>query len=177
MNAGIDYGMGQSNIDKSTGIRYGVISQHSLSPWLVGEEFEPEYGPPTCPKCGDEVQPNQETKKDHYCESCDYSFWSDEAYCDEPVTYTYERHGYQAHLDSHGDVWLTKSPCWTWAQFCSPCAPGAGHLDNPLPTGEGAKTYCWSHDCFEGGKAPYPVYSVKGDVLLEVEEEENDEPS
>lgn len=26
MSKGIDYGMGQSNVDKSTGIRYGVIS-------------------------------------------------------------------------------------------------------------------------------------------------------
>ena len=27
---GIDYGLGRSNIDKATGIRYGVISQHSV---------------------------------------------------------------------------------------------------------------------------------------------------
>lgn len=27
MNAGIDYGMGKTNIDQETGIRYGVINQ------------------------------------------------------------------------------------------------------------------------------------------------------
>ena len=33
---GIDYGMGRSNIDNETGIRYGVISQNSVNP----DEFE-----------------------------------------------------------------------------------------------------------------------------------------
>lgn len=39
MSIGIDYGLGQSNIDKETGIRFGVISQHSLHPeWMFRNE-------------------------------------------------------------------------------------------------------------------------------------------
>jgi hypothetical protein len=30
MSAGIDYGMGQTNVNHETGIRYGVISQNSV---------------------------------------------------------------------------------------------------------------------------------------------------
>ena len=30
MSAGIDYGMGQSNVDHATGIRYGVIAQNNV---------------------------------------------------------------------------------------------------------------------------------------------------
>jgi hypothetical protein len=37
MSAGIDYGMGTSNRDAKTGIRYGVISQHSINPDALGD--------------------------------------------------------------------------------------------------------------------------------------------
>jgi hypothetical protein len=51
---GIDYGMGMSNIDRDTGIRFGVISQHDVGQaWYDSEELD--YGPPTCPKCGNEA--------------------------------------------------------------------------------------------------------------------------
>ena len=159
MNAGIDYGRGETNIDPNTGIRFGVISQHSLSPYLIGEEFQPEYGEPACPSCGNKAEEGDEA--DFQCLDCNQSFYSDEAYGDEPNGWSYGRNGYEASLDSTGDVWLFKSPYFTWAQFCSPCAPGAGHLDNPLDEREGAKTYCWGHAEFEGDKAPYPVYSVE----------------
>jgi len=51
---GIDYGLGTSNVDAATGIRYGVISQHSvnLDAWA---EAEADYGDPHCPKCGNET--------------------------------------------------------------------------------------------------------------------------
>ena len=35
--AGIDYGRGLANVDTDTGVRYGVISVHSLGDWVVGE--------------------------------------------------------------------------------------------------------------------------------------------
>ena len=52
--AGIDYGLGQSNVDKANGIRYGVISQHSVIPEAM-DDVDYDYGKPTCPKCGNEV--------------------------------------------------------------------------------------------------------------------------
>lgn len=34
------------------------------------------------------------------------------------------------------DAFIIKSPYYTYAQFCSPCVPGAGNLDNPyIPSG------------------------------------------
>lgn len=38
MGAGIDYGMGRTNIDTASGIRYGVISQHSVGSQLYDEQ-------------------------------------------------------------------------------------------------------------------------------------------
>lgn len=62
------------------------------------------------------------------------------------------------------DLWVFKSPFYTYAQFCSPCAPGACHLSHPLS--EEAlrppqnKCYCLGHDWFEDNKAPYQVFRV-----------------
>lgn len=101
-NAGIDYGMGRSNVDLTTGIRYGVISQHSVSQaW--SDSAEPDYGPATCPKCGNEAlaidkcdhddveewgsAPHECT--DYACEHCRYTFGSESAWGDEPRGWNY----------------------------------------------------------------------------------------
>ena len=41
MRTGIDYGNGQTNIDKETGIRYGVISPDSLCPEALDDIKDP----------------------------------------------------------------------------------------------------------------------------------------
>lgn len=191
---GIDYGRGQANIDHETGIRYGVIRLRSLREYAI-EDFEPDYGKPHCPKCGNEAEtipshmesdPSGEGKwvsvvqdipeemeewenggtfGEYACRRCEYLFDGEEAFGDSPVCHTLDDDGYQATLNEYNDVFLTKSPFFTYAQFCSPCAPGAGHLDNPCPTGP--RTYCFGHDWFDGGRAPYPVYSVEtGEEVL-----------
>jgi hypothetical protein len=85
----------------------------------------------------------------------------------------WEGEGYKLHTDAYGDLWIFKSDYYTYAQFCSPCAPGAVHLGSPLDI-EGTlalsveikekfhqnRGYCLDHDWFEGGIAPYPVFSV-----------------
>ena len=40
MSAGIDYGMGQSNVDKETGIRYGVIHQNKISGFARDDMYQ-----------------------------------------------------------------------------------------------------------------------------------------
>jgi hypothetical protein len=60
---------------------------------------------------------------------------------------------------------VLKSPYYTYANYCSPCVPGAGNLDD-IVEGE-VKTYCFGHDWFEEEKAPYPVYSVATGELIE----------
>lgn len=186
MSRGIDYGLGQTNIDKQTGIRYGVISQNEvLQAWA--DASEPDYGPPTCGKCGNEaVDINDERipvdangdypddwdnkGNDHACLGCRRSFWSDEAYGDEPNGYTLDDGEYKATSGSDGDIFVLKSPYYTRAAFCSPCAPGACYLTQA--TDDGEKAYCFGHDMFwdsDSKRAPYPVYRVADDTLVEPE--------
>lgn len=176
---GIDYGLGQSNVDKETGIRFGVISQNEvLQAWA--DSSDADYGEPTCPKCGNEASaiddpqvpdldmPTEDWEdngRDHACLTCHYSFDSDEAYGDEPNGFTFQDSEYEAVQGLDGDIFIVKSPYYTRAQFCSPCAPGAAYLMNPCD--DGPKAYCFDHDWFESGKAPYPVYRVSDDSLIE----------
>ena len=184
MYPGIDYGQGKTNIDKTNDIRFGVISQHSLMSESLND-FDADYGPPHCSCCGDEAVDYDDEKHGEYngrgccdfaCESCERFFDSSDAYGDEPICHFLNDGEYKATMGSDGDIFLLKSPFYTHAQFCSPCAPGAGHLDNPCD--DGPKTYCFGHDWFEGDEAPYPVFSVRtGEpVQSERQQREDNEP-
>ena len=141
---GIDYGSGLTNIDKETGIHFGVIPENAvLQAWA--DSSEGDYGPATCPKCGndavdidDESVPElpadgwEDDGRDYACLDCKYSFSSDDAYGDEPQAYVLDDGEYKATADEHGDIFITKSPCYTHAQSCSPCAPGTCRLENPV---------------------------------------------
>jgi len=182
MNAGIDYGLGRTNIDHATGIRYGVINANEVGQaWFDGAESD--YGQPHCPKCGNEAgqlgrrtfpryERDKHDSEEYVCKPCKYVFGPESAYGDSPVAFNYDQDGYvitQGGDDS--DLFVIKSPFYTYAQFCSPCAPGAGHLGNPREKGQGVRTYALGHDWFEDGKAPYKVYGVETDqeVLPETE--------
>jgi hypothetical protein len=167
---GIDYGNGITNIDNETGIRFGVIPHHEVgSAWY--EESEAEYGDPSCPECDSapedyDDEAHKDYKIDPYtcsaeyvCEECKMIFDSEQAYPREPLSFTYQKDGYAMEQLDEVDIFISKSPYFTYAQFCSPCAPGAGYLMDPTPNGP--KTYCLHHDWFEDGQAPYPVYSVE----------------
>lgn len=157
--AGIDYGMGLSNIDKETGIRFGVISQNEvLQIWV--DESEADYGKATCPDCGNEAK-ELEVKttqlesgvliesiipksmenweraeyesEDYYCESCKKVFGAESAFPEEPLAFHYEKAGYKCFQSGDDtDIFIELSPYYTYAGFCSPCAPGAGDLSNPF---------------------------------------------
>jgi hypothetical protein len=167
MGRGIDYGMGQTNIDKENGIRFGVIPMNDLGEF-AWDSFEADYGPACCGKCGNEaVDFNSEAHSeytrgrgcsDYACEGCEYVFDSSEAFGEEAVGHSLDDGEYKATADSQGDAFIMKSPYFTRAAFCSPCAPGACHLRNPDADGE--RAYCFGHDWFDGDVAPYPVFSV-----------------
>ena len=139
---GIDYSHGLANIDYENKIRYGVIHQHAVGQaWY--DDSEGYYG--------------------------EYDFEDEEEEMEllndfvEPISHIVDDGEYQAEasVDS-GDIFITKSPYFTYAQFCSPCAPGACHLENPLDhASDENKCYCFGHDWFESGIAPYDVYSVE----------------
>lgn len=158
MNFGIDYGNGQSNITES-GHRIGIIPAHVLgAPWY--DVAEPNYGDPTCPECGgplveyDYESPIHERCSgmgfiEYVCERCEMGFDSDSAYPDEPLNWIYKDEDYYMFQDNLGDVWVLRSPFYTHACYCSPCAPGAVHLESPLPQGYGPTGLCPGPEFFE----------------------------
>lgn len=134
---GIDWGNGLANVDRETGIRFGVISQNSIADWAI-DDFDTEY---------------PETEHEDSCtnpDSCDCG--SDY----EPIGHSYERGGYVLSMGTDGfGIFVLKSPFTTRASFCSPCAPGAGDLDSPRD--DGIETYCLGPEWFENEIAPYPI--------------------
>jgi hypothetical protein len=176
MGAGIDYGMGTTNRDLETGMRYGVISQHSVSQaWC--DCAKPDYGAATCPDCGADAIAYDSNKHesfkqesgcaDYACESCETSFDSSDAFGEEAIAWNYEGDGYDLTDCLDSDVFVLKSPFFTKARYCSPCVPGACSLDSPDE--DGAECFCLGHDWFEDGRAPYPVYSVETRQIVEPE--------
>jgi hypothetical protein len=163
-NIGIDWSMGKSNIDKQTGIRYGVISQHNVMPEAL-DDIEYDYGKPEvaiCPECDKEFTVTDKKYGDIIvCPNlnCNESFEIELPDMSEPIGWSYEEEGYQLIDCLDNDIMVLKSPYYTYAQYCSPCVPGAINLDTPMD--EGIKGYCLGHDWFEEGKAPYKVYDVK----------------
>lgn len=183
--AGIDYGLGKTNIDIKKGIRYGVIPIHDLNEW-AWEEFEGQYGDPCCPECGNTVEESC-YGKDYFCNYCyevnvippedgsedeeykeKYCYWSEECYPEQALSWLLDNGEYLAEHGEDCDIFILKSPYYTHAQFCSPCAPGACYLRNPVDSDlDNNMCYCFGHDWFEDEKAPYPVYSVETGELVE----------
>lgn len=180
MSAGIDYGMGRTNINHETGIRYGVISQGAISQaW--SDSSEPDYGDATCPKCEGRAmsylgihssfeQYEEHGCADYACEDCELTIDSSDCFGDEAIGWNVDADGYKMTDCLDSDVMILESPYFTFAPYCSPCVPGAGNLDN-ASEGEsdesnGVKTYCVGHDWFEEDCAPYPVYSVETSALI-----------
>jgi hypothetical protein len=132
MSKGIDYGMGLVNIDHENGIRFGVIHQNEvLQVWA--DSSEADYGDPTCGSCGNALTEADDTNDievegEYYCETCETWCDSDDAYADEPLGFHLDDGEYTATQGGDGDIFITKSPYFTRAQFCSPCAPGACYL-------------------------------------------------
>lgn len=150
---GIDYSMGMPmedgrlpNIDIDSRIRYGVIHQNAVID-MWADWSEPEYS----------------------CAYCDYKMGDRDCVtnCDcEPVAWHFDKEGYLASQDSSGDIFVMRSPYFTYAQFCSPCAPGACHLENPLDhKNDNNRAYCFGHDWFSD-RAPYDVFDVETGKLV-----------
>jgi hypothetical protein len=156
---GIDYGRGLSNVDIKTGIRYGVIPLHNVTQtWC--DSSDPVYVY-RCPKCGNKLKKGIEQKR---CGSCRYEIDIDNDFdFDEPISFQYKSEGYKAEQSANdSDIFVIKSEYYTYANLCSPCAPGACYLLDSIDNDPKArKAYCFNHDWFEDGKAPYKVYSVK----------------
>ena len=155
---GIDYGQGLTNIDAKTGIKFGVIHQNEvLQAWA--DSSEPIYVY-YCPHCGTHLKKGQNAKR---CPECYKAIDADSDFDYlEPSGYSYTKDGYKAFSDNYGDIFIEKSPYYTYARFCSPCAPGACSLMSPLESpNENNKCYCFGADWFENETAPYLICDVK----------------
>lgn len=110
---GIDYGRGQVNIDKENGIRFGVIPFHALDEW-AHEGFEADYGPPTCPECGNECVDLDNEEVPEYLDEL-------VAYTEENRTHLYRRGailiGYEVD-DKFVPAEEFEATRWTWDGEC-----------------------------------------------------------
>lgn len=170
--AGIDYsGFSGANRNAETGIRFGVISQNGVMPEALDDIFTHGTDRAWETALADAI--------DHAKRELDHADW--EASFDEDEiaqelsdswetslsNYEYDRDGYKLAGCGDFDLFVLQSPYFTHAQFCSPCVPGACNLDSPLDRAEpNNKCYCLGHDWFEGGIAPYPVYSIETGELV-----------
>ena len=157
----IDYGMGKTNIDTETGIRYGVISQNSVA----GEaldclEYDYQF---SCPQCGNETLVPSKSKKyghDYYCQSCYTWHDAEDCYGEEPTGFHSNDSDYIVTNCLDNDLMVIKSPYYTYARYCSPCVPGAGNLDSP-DLENGVMAYCLGLDWFdEYSPCPYTIHQV-----------------
>ena len=176
---GIDYGRGLSNINQITSIRFGVIPHQDIgSAWY--DEAEAHYGDPACPECDsapedydDDV--HKDYKIDPYtcsaeyaCEECKMIFDSEQAYPEEPLSWFFKNAEYEAEQTDEVDIFIFKSPFFTYAQLASPCAPGACYLPLPLYVPDmNNRCYCLGPKWFEDEVAPYPVYSVETNKMVQ----------
>jgi hypothetical protein len=113
------------------------------------DSSESDYGLPMCPNCSYEFKRSKSPVK---CPACGFKPDDDSQFHrEEPLAHYYKKDGYQLHQSfDDPDIFIIKSPFFTYSQFCSPCAPGAGYVLNSVnPEDGGIKTYCLGHDWFE----------------------------
>ncbi len=186
MSKGIDYGHGITNVNLMTGIRYGVIQAN-----YVGQSWydasEGEYPTPydcdaecICDECNEDIaipkSANWGDTLDCEEEGCSGSGEIESGDSLECIAHNYTDDGYECTQgQDSSDIFVTKSPYYTYAPFCSPCAPGACYLTSDVDSFEertekdGEKAYCFGHDWFYDSElkhAPYTVYSVATNEVI-----------
>jgi hypothetical protein len=176
-----------ANYDEKTGIHYGVISPNSICQETLND------------LCDQSVDTVYEESKEDFTNQIK-NILNDNGFSigqiDEVLTpaidcfnenYENDNHGYEytdkeyiLHIsDDNFGIFVIKSPYYTFCRQCSPCAPGAGDLDNPISydqyiekisggwlyTDTAVKAYCLPREFFddEYSKIPYRYYRVDND--------------
>lgn len=164
----IDYGMGLANIDREAGIRYGVISVNRLAShaWdtIASEGTDLDYAE-AVENLTSELAAAIDSVLRDYAATYDKRELAEsivenleiESRSGDCVRYAYESDGLAFTVCSDGDIFVTRSPFYTLADFCSPCAPGAGYLGSD----GNVKTYCLGPNWFDGDNPmPYQCFAV-----------------
>lgn len=180
------------NFDETTGIRYGVISPHSISPFALDDIYQKGTDPYYEEMCrevrvyageiaGNSPFPISEDLQDKIADLIIEDrgeMWENP---DGQMDYSDMEYSLHVSGDNFG-IFVMKSPYYTYCRGCSPCAPGAGDLDSPVDMPDLAnkdmiryidqfgtahkiaeKTLCLGPDWFENEKAPYRVFRVDND--------------
>ena len=169
-----------TNFNELIGIRFGVISPHSISSEALNDIYmtgtDPHY------QCGiDEITRDYKNE----CEESEMEFNQDvldsriqdfsDSYCNPDGQMDYSDTEYDLHVsgDNFG-IFVMRSPYYTYCRSCSPCAPGAGDLDTPYAEwpdmDQCDKTLCLGPEWFDtekfeySRKIPYRVFRVDDDV-------------
>ena len=176
-----------SNYDEKTGIAYGVISPHAISADVLNEIYDQGTDPVY------EYQKEEFTGALHATLE-QYGFsagqidevltpaidaWNEQEHGSDNGECDYSDNEYTLHVsgDNFG-IFVIKSPYYTYCRKCSPCAPGAGDLNNPVIENDDiadamsfkkiysiGKAYCLDKSFFddEYAKIPYRVFRVDND--------------
>lgn len=195
--AGIDYGLGTTNLDKENGIRYGVIHQNKISPYAFEdimnngtdvdfESFKEELKSNLEIAIASELEEAGLYRKgskyngndpDQMAEEIvDNLEWDGYEGTGDCTRYEYSKDGYLLQTCSDGDIFVLKSKYVTRGPYCSPCAPGAVYLEDATGDEEMALSYCLGEDWFnEDCPCPYPVRELDGMMLVYEPKEETEE--
>ena len=171
-----------SNYDEKTGIAYGVISPNAINQDVLNDLYN------------DGIDPHYENARQEILTAVsDFAGNSGLVISDEMQLQIsdlliddlsdhyqgnddgqidYSDKDYTLHIsgDNFG-IFVMKSPFYTYCRKCSPCAPGAGDLNNPLDIEEIEvldnydRAYCLDKSYFddEYQKIPYRVFRVDND--------------
>ena len=170
--SGIDYGLGQTNIDKDTGIRYGVIHSNRLAShaWdtITSSGEDLDYTE-TIQDLTDQISGSLKSILADYdsrfdCKEAAEAIVSELDFNIESsgdcTRYLYTGDDETFNLASDGDIFVTKSKYYALCSYCSPCAPGAGSLGSE---GE-VMAYCLGPDWFnKESPMPYRCFYVEND--------------
>jgi len=160
------------NMNVETGIHYGVIPKNDL--FNFAEEFFDHAEDMSLKEGFENIIDTINSLKDQLSDTAIKDILEiaeqdfGENFEDECSLMRYERNGFIIEVPNDDcDLFIIKSPYFTHAPFCSPCAPGACYIKNGVKEGEepkGAKAYCLPEDWFEKGKCPYKYWEVKENV-------------
>lgn len=180
------------NYDEKTGIRYGVISPDSISDWSIDEIYQDGTDPhyesaheELTEKLNDLFEfigLHDEKDKEDLTDQIENIFNDRFESCgDGQMDYSDEEYDLHVSGDNFG-IFVMRSPYYTFCRGCSPCAPGAGSLNEPVdpsdeskPSGNcwistNEKTLCLGPEWFDKSddqyarKIPYRVFRVSDDT-------------
>lgn len=156
------------NQDPQTGVHYGVIHYNSLNPEALDDIFtqgENLSYKNALDEAKNSLKKAIEDAMEYHnkfaienvvnaaLDALEENFG--DSYHEDEDIYEYSKAGYIiTNSPSLCALFIIKSPYVTNCKYCSPCAPNAGDLDNPLDGG--VETYCLELDWFDGeNKCPY----------------------